>query len=180
MGSASASSSSQGSAPPVEPVQNVPSQSLHRDAKIEPPPADEAQQADDQTAPETELSNVNGPLPMQSMHFGSLPKWEQNQLIFMQWNLGHPSNDRGAKALQSTGHRPEVVNAARERRREVCAEHSPPKHQRPGHLKPMMDFNHKVHLDGISWANHAGKSFIFFTCWMLRPISTWPSKHHLD
>ena len=80
----------------------------------------------------------------------------------MHRNLGHPSNERLAKALQSTGHRPEVVNAARELRCKVCAQQSPPKHQRPGHLKAMMDFNHKVYMDGISWTNHAGKSFHFY------------------
>ena len=126
------------------------------------PPADEIQPADDQETCDSEEVTDSGPLSSQTMRFRSLPKWEQNQLILMHRNLGHPSNERLAKALQSTGHRPEVVNAARELRCKVCAQQSPPKHQRPGHLKAMMDFNHKVYMDGISWTNHAGKSFHFY------------------
>jgi len=66
----------------------------------------------------------------------------------MHRNLGHPSNERLAKALQATGDRPEVIAAARELRCSVCVQQSEPRHQRPGHLKPIMDFNHKVYLDG--------------------------------
>ena len=36
------------------------------------------------------------------------------------------------------------------------------KHARPATLKNMIDFNHKVYLDGISWTNNLGKSFHFF------------------
>ena len=32
----------------------------------------------------------------------------------------------------------------------------------PIHLKALMDFNHKVNIDGISWSNQAGKSFHFY------------------
>ena len=142
-------------------VQPDMSQSLHH-GTVHAPSADETQPADDpETCDSKEVTDV-GPLPSQTMRFKSLPKWEQNQLILMHRNLGHPSNERLAKALQSTGHRPEMVNAARELRCKVCAQHSTPKHQRPGHLKAMMDFNHKVYMDGISWTNHAGKSFHFY------------------
>ena len=143
-------------------AQEVPSQSMH----YEPPaasPADDAQPTDNQwTGVDTSNPNTEGPLPEQTIRFQSLPRWEQQQLKSMHRNLGHPSNERLAKALQSTGHRPEVIAAARELRCSVCAQVSAPQHQRPGHLKPIMDFNHKVYLDGVKWTNSQGKSFHWF------------------
>ena len=73
--------------------------------------------------------------------------------------FGPPSNDRLSKALQVAGYRAEVVQAALELKCHICAACSPPKHQRPGTLKPLLDFNHKVYIDGINWKNAKGKSF---------------------
>jgi hypothetical protein len=41
-------------------------------------------------------------------------------IVFDAQDLGHPSNERLSKALQATGHRAEVINAARELRCSVC------------------------------------------------------------
>jgi hypothetical protein len=83
-------------------------------------------------------------LEHQSFRFRSLPKWEQQTILRMHKNLGHPSNDRLAKALQINGARAEVVQAALEIRCAICAANAPPKHARPATLKPLLDFNHKV------------------------------------
>jgi hypothetical protein len=101
-------------------------------------------------------------LEQQSSRFRSLPRWEQLMIIKLHKNLGHPSNDRLARALQVNGSRPEVIQAASEIRCNACAAHAPPKHARPASLKSMIDFNHKVYLDGIKWTNSQGKSFHFF------------------
>ena len=95
----------------------------------------------------------------QGTYFHALPKWEQNQLIQIHKNLGHPSNERLAKALQANGQRPEMVKAALELKCGICAASSAPKHQRPGRLKPLLDFNHRVYVDGIKWTNKNGQSF---------------------
>ena len=80
-------------------VQPEMSQSPHH-GTVHAPSADETQPADDpETCDPTEPADV-GPLSSQTMRFKSLPKWEQNQLILMHRNLGHPSNERLAKALQ--------------------------------------------------------------------------------
>ena len=109
---------------------------------------------------------VNPPLDpivaQQSTLFRSLPKWEQQMILKLHKNLGHPSNERLSRALQVQGSRPEVVQAALEIRCAVCSAHAPPKHARPATLKNMIDFNHKVYLDGISWTNNLGKSFHLF------------------
>ena len=95
----------------------------------------------------------------QGHRFQSLPKWEQQEIVNMHKNLGHPSNDRLSRALQVAGYRVDVVQAALELRCPVCASCSPPKHQRPGTLKPLLDFNLKIYIDGINWKNSKGKSF---------------------
>ena len=94
--------------------------------------------------------------------FESLAKWEQQMLRQMHVNLGHPSNERFSKALQTQGYRPEVIQAAREMTCTVCSRCSMPKHQKPGTLKPILDFNHRVYLDGVTWTNHRNKSFHFY------------------
>ena len=57
----------------------------------------------------------------QGSYFQALPKWEQSQLLTIHKNLGHPSNERLARALQFNGQRPEMVKAALELRCSICA-----------------------------------------------------------
>ena len=83
----------------------------------------------------------------------------ENQLLLMHKNLGHPSNEQLSKALQANGQRPEMVRAALELKCPVCAASSAPKHQRPSTLKPLLDFNYRIYLDGIQWTNKEGQSF---------------------
>jgi len=109
-----------------------------------------------------ENTSLDPVLEQQSQRFRSLPKWEQQMILKLHKNLGHPSNDRLARALQVNGSRPEVIQAASEIRCTACAAHAPPKHARPATLKAMIDFNHKVYLDGIKWTNSQGKSYHLF------------------
>ena len=94
--------------------------------------------------------------------FKSLPPWEQTQLIRIHKNLGHPTNEKLANALKLQGQRPEVIRAALELRCTVCSACAAPKHQRPGSLKNLLDFNHRVYMDGIKWTNKSGQSFQFY------------------
>ena len=84
------------------------------------------------------------------VRFTSLPRWEQSMLLKMHRNLGHPAPERLSQALQSAGYRAEVVQAAHDIKCPTCMTCSPPKAPRPAHLKPMMDFNHKIYLDGVT------------------------------
>ena len=61
----------------------------------------------------------------QGFRFLSLPKWEQQMILRLHKNLGHPSNDRLSRALQLNGFRPEIVQASLEIRRPVCAANAP-------------------------------------------------------
>ena len=101
-------------------------------------------------------------LSQQGFRFRCLPVWEQQAILKMHKSLGHPANDRLSRALQVAGYRPEVSQAALEIRCSTCAASSPPKHARPATLKPLLDFNHKIYLDGVTWTNKAGKTFHFY------------------
>ena len=112
---------------------------------------------------EVTSNEQSGPvLTQQSYRFQQLPRWEQQNILRMHKNLGHPSNDRLAKALQNSGYRPEVVQAAQEIQCQICAANQPPKHARPATLKTMLDFNHKIYVDGVTWTNQAGKNYHFY------------------
>ena len=112
--------------------------------------------------PEAETPGIEPRIQEQTIRFRGLPKWEQQQILQMHKNLGHPSNNRLSKALQSAGYRPDVSQAALELKCAVCAKCSPPKHQRPATLKPMLDFNHRIYLDGVNWTNAQGKTLQFY------------------
>ena len=147
-------------------------QSQQSSSSTVPAPQDGETRPSDTTIPETDHltqpANTPESEPMeirrqdQGDSFKSLPKWEQNQLLQMHRNLGHPSNERFAKALQENGQRPEMVRAAQELKCSVCAAQSAPKHRRPAHLKPVLDFNYRIYLDGIKWTNKDGESFQFY------------------
>jgi transposase InsO family protein len=115
-----------------------------------------------ESQPEVPKPADETPTKHQDSRFKALPKWEQQEITNMHKNLGHPSNDRLSKALQVAGYRVEVVQAALELKCHICAACSPPKHQRPGTLKPLLDFNHKVYIDGVNWKNSKGKSFHWY------------------
>jgi transposase InsO family protein len=95
----------------------------------------------------------------QGLRFKMLPKWEQQWLLRVHKNLGHPSNDRLVKALQMQGAHPGLVQAAQELACQICKSQEPPKNARPARLKPMLDFNHRIYLDGIDWTNSQGKTY---------------------
>eukprot|EP00435_Cladocopium_sp_Y103_P073619 s3_g44.t1 len=112
--------------------------------------------------PDPQSASLDPMIAQQSPRFRSLPRWEQQMIIKLHKNLGHPSNDRLSKALQVQGCRPEIIQAALEIKCAACARHAPPKNARPASLKPLLDFNHRVYLDGVNWTNGQGKTYHFF------------------
>lgn len=95
----------------------------------------------------------------QGLRFKMLPRWEQQWLLRVHKNLGHPSNDRLAKALQVQGAHPGLIQAAQELMCQICKSQETPKSARPARLKPILDFNHRIYLDGIDWTNSQGKTY---------------------
>ena len=129
-------------------------------------PADDAPRDDpDQTSqhdPKITPSKSPARSLTHGVRFTSLPRWEQSMLLKMHRNLGHPTPERLSQALQSAGYRAEVVQAAHDINCPTCTKCSQPKAPRPAHLKPMMDFNHKIYLDGVNWTNGQGRTMTFY------------------
>ena len=122
-----------------EPVDSLPqSQDTTRAAEVRP--------IEQTSFPVSKPESIEHPKDVtQSASVMMLPKWECLKLMQIHKNLGHPSNERLATALRNSGQRPEMVQAAFDLVCPSCLTHTPPKHQRPGSLKPMMDFNHNLH-----------------------------------
>ena len=146
--------------PPSSP--NVPNSEPMGDLQSKP----ETEQNQNRMSSESEMSS-KPQVPeicgsQQGLKFRSLSKDEQAMILRMRKKLGHPSNEKFSQATQVQGHRPEIIQAILELKCAVCAKSSQPKHQRPSTLKPSLDFNDKIMIDGISWTNHAGKTFHFY------------------
>ena len=45
---------------------------------------------------------------------------------------------------------------------ETCAKTRKPTKARPSTLKGNLDFNYRVHIDGINWTNSEGQMFHFY------------------
>ena len=112
----------------------------------------------DSEEPQTEPSECSKGVE-QSVRVKSLSKQEQALLHKLHKNLGHPPNNRLSQALQASGHRAEMVQAALELKCGACEKCAPPRHQRPASLRPYLDFNSRIYLDGIQWTNRQGKTF---------------------
>ena len=146
------------------------SDSVSPSITVDSPPQSESTTKDDEARPaEPTISLAPDLTPShpseqvsQSTSVLKLPKWERQKLMQIHKNLGHPTNERLAKALRNAGQRPEMVQAAFDLVCPSCLTHTPPKHQGPGSLKPMIDFNHKIYIDGISWSNSAKGNFFFY------------------
>eukprot|EP00435_Cladocopium_sp_Y103_P053869 s757_g17.t1 len=96
---------------------------------------------------------------MQSDHFKSLTKEEQQSLIRAHKNLGHPHAEKFSSIIRQQGFRPEVARAALELKCSVCQSQSAPKAGSPGNLRDELDFNDRVHVDGFTWTNAQGSVF---------------------
>ena len=111
----------------------------------------------DVTLSESQHCDLNNPKQPES--FRSLPRDEQSALLRCHKNLGHPSPEKLSTVLRQQGYRPEVVKAALELQCSVCQSSVQPKGNRPSSLREEMDFNDRISMDGITWANHKGQNF---------------------
>ena len=93
--------------------------------------------------------------------FRALPREEQAMLRRAHKNLCHPSAEQLSATLRNQGCRPEIHQAVFDMKCPTCAASQKPKLSRPSSLKPELDFNDKVLMDGIKWTSKQGQSFHF-------------------
>ena len=109
--------------------------------------------------------NVGDAQPADEMHgdrFRALPREEQAMLKRAHKNLCHPSAEQLSATLRNQGCRPEIHQAVFDIKYPTCAASQKPKLSRPSSLKPGLDFNDKVLMDGIKWTSKQGQSSRFY------------------
>jgi transposase InsO family protein len=94
--------------------------------------------------------------------FKALPREEQAMLKRAHKNLCHPSAEQLSATLRNQGCRPEIHQAVFDMKCPTCAASQKPKLSRPSSLKPELDFNDKVFMDGVKWTSKQGQSFHFY------------------
>ena len=101
-------------------------------------------------------------IEMHGARFRALPREEQAMLKRAHKNLCHPSAEQLSAALRNQACRPEIHQAVFDMKCPTCAASQKPKPSRPSSLKPELDFNDKVLMDGIKWTSKQGQSFHFY------------------
>ena len=121
-------------------------------------PSQSTERQSDETSEVEKPAMIGGIMNRMSV----LSQAEKNMIMKVHSNLGHPSNERLSKALREAGYRADIAQAALDLTCPNCSACSHPKQQRPATLRPYLDFNHRLLLDGIKWTNSEGKSFHFY------------------
>ena len=137
---------------PAQPsqVKTPPPQQMEFDRE----PSSQSQEVPDE--PQVKMSMQHG------LKFQALSKEEQEVLIRLHKNLGHPSNEKLSLALSQRKYRAGMAHGALDMHCDVCAQSQKPRHARPAALKDNLEFNSKVYIDGIKWTNSQGQSFHFY------------------
>eukprot|EP00435_Cladocopium_sp_Y103_P055151 s532_g18.t1 len=102
------------------------------------------------------ISQKHGPA------FVALPSTDQQWLIKLHKNLGHPGLQKMQYVCQQLGCSPEIQKALVDLRCSTCLESKGPEIPRPGSIKEPMDFGDVVAMDGVTWTNSAGTTFHFY------------------
>ena len=120
-----------------------------------PTPLDEVCQ-DDLKEQETVRHPEPGPL------FQQLSKEDQQLLMKIHKNSGHPGADKLAYLLKQQGFRPEMIAAVPDLRCAACDATRGPKISRPSAIHSPCDFNDSISMDGYTWTSKGGKQFHFY------------------
>ena len=149
----------------MDPLEQPATNSPSEDTVVSPKP-EESKNSSSQSQPSfnpempmTESQKADIESTRQTKHFKSITKEEQQALIRAHKNLGHPHAKKFSSIIRQQGFRPEVARAALELKCSVCQSQQAPKAGSPGSLRDELDFNDRIHMDGLTWTNAQGKNF---------------------
>ena len=94
--------------------------------------------------------------------FQQLSKEDQQLLMKIHKNSGHPGADKLSYLLKQQGFRPELIAAVPDLRCAACDASRGPKISRPSAIHSPCDFNDKISMDGYTWTSKSGKQFHFY------------------
>ena len=142
--------------------QEMPAVSSPQQEACQKSPLSAPSQSTEHQSPEAQREEKDLTLEKTCDRMSFLSQTERNMIMKVHSNLGHPSNERLSKALREARYRAAISQAALELKCPSCSACSHPKQQRPANLRPYLDFNHRIMLDGIKWTNSVGESFHFY------------------
>ena len=91
--------------------------------------------------------------------FLELEKEEQQWLLKLHRNMGHPGQQKLEYMCRQLGCEDRILKAIPEIRCSTCQESQPPTIPRPSAIKEPLDFGDIVAMDGITWTNSQGSQF---------------------
>ena len=94
--------------------------------------------------------------------FLELEKEEQQWLLKLHRNMGHPGQQKLEYMCRQLGCEDRILKAIPEIRCSTCQESQPPTIPRPSAIKEPLDFGDIVAMDGITWTNSQGSQFHFY------------------
>ena len=137
---------------------SVPAEPVSSQGSIEttiPRPLDKVEQG--ASTEEVVLDRITpGPLFLQ------LSQEDQQLLMKIHKNAGHPGADKLAYLLKQQGFRPEMIAAVADLKCAACDATRGPRISRPSAIHSPCDFNDSISMDGYTWTNKAGKLFHFY------------------
>ena len=101
-------------------------------------------------------SAKHGPL------FQSLKREDQNWLLKLHRNLGHPGTAKLTQYCRQLGCPDDIIAAIDHLRCSTCQETSKPSIARPSAIHEVEDFGDTISMDGITWTNRQGKQYHFY------------------
>ena len=101
-------------------------------------------------------SNKHGPL------FQKLNREDQNWLLKLHRNLGHPGTAKLTQYCKQLGCPEGIVSAIEHLRCSTCQETAKPAIARPSAIHEVEDFGDTISMDGVTWTNKQGRQFHFY------------------
>ena len=92
----------------------------------------------------------------------ALPVEEQQWLLKIHKNLGHPGIQKMTSFCKQMQCSPEIIRAIPDIKCSTCLETVGPKVPRPSAIHVDLDFGDIMSMDGVSWTNKAGKVMHFY------------------
>ncbi len=94
--------------------------------------------------------------------FLKIPISDQQWIIKLHRNLGHPGAAKLGEFCKQLGCPPEIIQAIPDLKCSTCVETRAPAISRPSTIHPTGDFGDILAMDGITWTNSQGSQFHFY------------------
>ena len=113
-------------------------------------------------SPQTEKETIDLISQQHGPKFLKLPVSDQQWLLKLHRNLGHPGAAKLGEFCKQLGCPTEIIQAIPDLKCSTCVETRAPAISRPSAIHPTGDFGDVIAMDGITWTNSQGSQFHFY------------------